>query len=64
MISVTSGTKKTKTNEQIKLDTEKRTVVAQGGLGGVGEMGEGVKRYRIPVINKLWGYNVQHAPCS
>lgn len=53
-----------KQNKQIKLDTEKRTLVAQGGFGGVGEMGEGVKRYKIPVINKLWGCNVQHAHCS
>ena len=41
------GSKQTKTE---LIDTEKRLVVARGGGVGVGEMGEGSQRYKLPVI--------------
>lgn len=32
------------------IDTENRLMAARSGAGGVGEMGEGVRRYKLPVI--------------
>ena len=39
----------TKTKNKLT-DTENRLVVARDGAGGGGEMGEGVKSYKLPVI--------------
>ena len=51
MISLTCGIKNkqmTQTSAKTKLtDTENRLVVARGGGGGVGKVGEGVKRYNL-----------------
>ena len=52
--------KKGKKNKLI--DAENRFVVARGGGGQVGKMGEGSQKVQTSSykISKSWGYNVQH----
>lgn len=44
--------KKEKKNKNKLIDSENRLAVARGRVG-VGEMGEGVKRYRLPLIKEI-----------
>lgn len=44
------------------IDTENWSVVTRGA--GVGQRGEGVKRYKLPVINKAQGCEIQQGDWS
>ena len=35
-----------------------------GGSPEAGKTGEGIRRYKVPVINESWGHEVQHGDCK
>ena len=52
---------KTKQQKNKLIDTENRLMVARGNrFGGWAKWVRGVKRYKLPVINKSWGCDVHH----
>ena len=52
-------------NRNRLIDTENSVMVARGEWGwGVGERGEGIKKYKLAVTELSWGCKVQHREYS
>ena len=53
-----------KTQKPELIDTENRLVVVRGRWWGVEKWMKVMKRYKLLVINKYWGCDVQHGDHS